>query len=435
MGFDINVLIRKLRRKHPVAWAIVATLGNVVRSAVRVIFPIFICMTFADFLLGEIFSLAGLEVSRLVVLLLIAVVLAVSIYSDQRAEYDVQCRRGGVERPSVGHDLLIMFSNLQYWLTLVVSMLMVCAYSTYFAPEIARLLPGESPGMQALYALLIPALVIAFLVTLSFFGCMRIWYALTPADEEPQEPEFYALWRILANAFAWLIAILVLPFGMTIIVSVVYALVSLVILYWKWALILFAAAFLVFGGGAVLRAWRIRSQCVRQLRKTMDEANVRYRFEAHPVRSAFFGGEPISLLVFIGDDVLAVRMVSYLKRRGTLILTPDGNLGTLHTIATRIGMRPMAMIVATEMTNAAVEPISQTMTQWITKKETAFDAPSDYPNAERIYLISPTPKFWVTGDLKRTAPLDNASEAYGYRVWTTSAFCRHIRLRAEDNAH
>lgn len=72
-----------------------------------------------------------------------------------------------------------------------------------------------------------------------------------------------------------------------------------------------------------------------------------------------------------------------------------------------------------------------TMTEWITKRDTVFQD-ARYPDAEKIYLISPTPKFWVAGDLSMSVGLDNGSYAYGYRIWTTSAFCRHIRICAED---
>jgi hypothetical protein len=71
------------------------------------------------------------------------------------------------------------------------------------------------------------------------------------------------------------------------------------------------------------------------------------------------------------------------------------------------------------------------MTEWITKRETVFEDAA-YPDAEKIYLISPTPKFWVAGDTRATANLDNGSHAYGYTLWTTSAFCRQLRMEQED---
>ena len=432
--FDVNELCRRLREAYPVAWTVLATLGNIIRSAARAYFPILVCMIVTNYLLGEILELAHIEMTRFILLIFSAVLMAVMIFTDRRAEYDVHYRRDGAERPTVGHDIAVMFSSIQYWTTMVVSTMTMASFSTFFAPEFAKLMPYDPPGTQALYALVLPSLAMALFVTVCFFVCMRIWYVLVPADEEVEEPSFAAPWRILANLFAWLIAILLLPMALTILVSIGYAVVRLAILYWKHALIILGVGTVVFGGGAVFRAWRIRSRCVRQLKKTMDEAKIRYRFEAHPIRSAFFGAEPISLLIFIGDHVLAVRMVSYLKKYGTMILTPDGNLGTLHTIAMRAPLRPVSMIMASEISATPYEPTSQAMTQWITKKETAFEC-KEYPDAERIYLISPTPKFWVTGDLKKTAPLDNSSLAYGYRVWTTSAFCRHIRLRAENNIH
>ena len=64
--FDVNELCRRLREAYPVAWTVLATLGNIIRSAARAYFPILVCMIVTNYLLGEILELAHIEMTRFV---------------------------------------------------------------------------------------------------------------------------------------------------------------------------------------------------------------------------------------------------------------------------------------------------------------------------------------------------------------------------------
>jgi hypothetical protein len=284
-------------------------------------------------------------------------------------------------------------------------------------------------------ASVLPPLLLVVAETVVFVLSARIFYATIPVEDALVEPEFPSLHQMLLSALVWTCVLVLLPVGGWVLVTTGMVLVLLVINYWRQALILVPSLIALI---LLLRAWRtfrIRSRCVKRLRREMDAARIRYQFEPHPIRSAFFGGEAVSLRIFIGDKVKLVRMVPFYSRMGTLIVTPDGNIGRLHRIS--LG-RPIQVVRygVVETKYSEFDPSGKatkknTMTEWITKRETVFEDAA-YPDAEKIYLISPTPKFWVAGDLRAMAPLDNGSRAYGYTLWTTTAFCRQMRMLQED---
>jgi hypothetical protein len=110
----------------------------------------------------------------------------------------------------------------------------------------------------------------------------------------------------------------------------------------------------------------------------MDAACIRYEFAPHPIRSAFWGGEDVSLRIFLGDAVKLVRFVPFYARRGTLIVTPDGNIGQLHRISLGRPVRverygAMDTVKYAEFDPSGKSAKKNAMTEWITKRETVFE--------------------------------------------------------------
>ncbi len=433
--FELNAWLRYLRRKYPLMWGVASTIGHVIRGAVRTCIPI--ALSFAVFvnILEPILLEGNKSIPHWAPWLASGLVMAVMIWQDRRWEYEAMCARRGIERPSLWHDMRVVFGSLIYWVTVVLSILMLSGRATYLVDVFADLMPDSTLAMQALYAAVVPPLLLVLLETVVFFVTLRIWYRVIPADEEPVEPEFPSGYHLFINLLVWGTVLVMLPLGGWVLVTTAMVLTLLVINYWQQAVIvipcLVAAVLLL----RAWRVWRIRSRCVKKLRREMDESRIHYEFEPHPIRSAFFGGEDVSLRIFIGSEVMLVRMVPFYARRGTLIVMPDGNIGRLHRISLGRPVRVMRHGVMesqySEYDPSGKNAKKNTMTEWITKRETVFED-ANYPDAEKIYLISPTPKFWVAGDLKATANLDNGSRAYGYTFWTTSAFCRHLRMKQED---
>ena len=432
--FDLNAWLRYLRRQYPLPWAVAATLGHIVRAVVRTWVPISLGYAVFGGILEPILVDDQRMLPHWLPILAAVIMMAIMIWQDRRWEYEVLLARRGKEQPGILHDLGLMFSSIIYWTTTVTSVLCMLSMTTYFVDIFVRWMPNASMARHVLFASVFPSLVLVIFETAAFLISARIFYRTIPADEEPIEPEFQSPYKLFISALVWGTVLVLLPVGGWVLVTTGMVLVLFIGNYWKQAVVIIPCVIAAVVLLRVWRVWRIRSHCVKQLKREMDASRIRYEFEPHPIRSAFFGGEAVSLRIFIGDTVKLVRMVSFYARMGTLIVTPDGNIGPLHRIS--LG-RPVRYTRLHTMDAAYTEfdpsgnGKKNAMTEWITLRDTVF-ADENYPDAEKIYLISPTPKFWVAGDLKATAPMDNGSRAYGYTLWTTSAFCRHLRMRQED---
>ena len=435
MKFDLNGWLRHLRRKYPLPWAVASTLGHIVRAWARTWIPIILCFAVFESILEPIFLSDSRMIPHWLPMILILPVMAVMIWQDRRFEYEVMRARRGLESPSILHDIGVMFGSVIYWSTIVITAVTMSSKTTYLTDVFVNWMPELDLATQTLYAAVLPTALTLIVESAAYLISMRIWYRVIPADEEPVEPEFPTPFQMFLRGMVWLIVLIMLPLGGWVIVTTGMVLVLLLVNYWKIALIVIPSAIVAVILFRIWRAVRIRHRCVKRLTREMDEARIRYQLEPHPIRSALFGGEDISLRIFIGDEVMLVRMIPFYRRTGTLIITPDGNIGQLHRVA--LG-RPVVVSRFGEGTTKYQEydpsgknAKNNSLTEWITKRDTVFEDPT-YPHAEKIYLVSPTPKFWVAGDLKSTATLDNGSRAYGYTLWTTTAFCRHLRMKQED---
>lgn len=432
--FHLNDWLRYLRRQYPLPWAVAATLGHIVRAVVRTWVPIALCYAVFGGILEPIFADDKRLIPHWLPILAAVIMMTIMIWQDRRWEYEVLRARHGKEAPSFLHDLGLTLGSIIYWTTVVTSVLCMLSMTTYFVDIFVRWMPNASTARHLLFASVFPSLVLVIFETAAFLISARIFYRTIPADEEPIEPEFQSPYKLFISALVWGTVLVLLPVGGWVLVTTGMVVVLFTVNYWRQAIVIIPSLIVLVVSLRLLRMWRIRARCVKQLKREMDEAGIRYEFEPHPIRSAFFGGKDVSLRVFIGDTVKLVRMVPFYARMGTLIVTPDGNIGQLHRIS--LG-RPVRYTRLHTMDAAYTEfdpsgnGKKNTMTEWITMRDTVF-ADENYPDAEKVYLISPTPKFWVAGDLKATANLDNGSRAYGYTLWTTSAFCRHLRMEQED---
>lgn len=434
--FELNAWLRYLRRQYPLMWAVASTLGHIVRAVVRTWVPISLGYAVFAGVLEPILAEDHRLLPHWLPILAAVVVMTVMIWQDRRWEYSVLLARRGQESPGVLHDVGLMLSSIIYWTTTVTSVLCMLNMTTYFVDMFARWMPDAPTAQHVLYAGVFPSLVLVLFETAAFLASARIFYRAVPADEAPIEPEFPSPYRLVINALVWGAVLVLLPVSGWVLVTTGMVLVLLFMNYWRQAVVIIPCAAAAVVLLRAWRVWRIRSRCVKQLKQEMDAACIRYEFAPHPIRSAFWGGEDVSLRIFLGDAVKLVRFVPFYARRGTLIVTPDGNIGQLHRISLGRPVRverygAMDTVKYAEFDPSGKSAKKNAMTEWITKRETVFED-ARYPDAEKIYLISPTPKFWVAGDLKATANLDNGSRAYGYTLWTTSAFCRHLRMRQED---
>ncbi len=428
-AFDLNEFRDKLRRERPQTYAVVSTISWIARAFWRIYVPMAVCFWLMGKTIATITADAGIRLTHFLPLILIAIILPFILVGDRRLQYDALTRRGGVASPAPWHDLGVMLGNLSFWAGVVCCLLAVVPNAPYMASEFALLMPEQSKGLQAIYAVTVPAMLVVLYYIAWWWLSMRIAYRFADPEEVPEPVQFAPFRRTLINGVAWVLGIFLLLFvGERALVFAIYTGVALFINYWQGFLILFTViAVLVFVRRS-LRVFRIRRKCIDQLKSEMDAAGVRYEFEKHPIRSAFFGGEKISLRIFIRDKVLSVRMISSFKKKVILIVAPDGNIGFLHSIGImRLPIRSSKLISTPD--GGKAEQDSPALTQWMIKRETVFED-EKYPDAEKIYLMTPTPTDWRMGELKKTVPLNNGSEAYGYRMWTTSAFCRHIRLRS-----
>ena len=433
--FEFTKQLEDFRWQHPLLWAVFSTLGGVVRSAVRTCLPIAVSFTLFRSLLEPIVFDDNQSLPHWVALLTAAIVMTVMICQDNRWKYAALSARGGVERPSAWHDVKVVFGSGNYWMTVILSAASVFYFADYLAEMFTFIAPDSLP-MQTLAAAIWPAVGLVLYETVVFFVTLRVWYRTVPADEKLVKPQLPSTFRMVIQLFVWVLVLLLSPFAAWVIVVSCQMFFGLLRKYIVQALIGTAVIVVVVTLHRLLRAWRVRSRCVRQLKRELGEARIHFKFEKHPIRSAFFGGEKISLRVFIGDRVILVRMVPFYARMGTLIVTPDGNVGQLHRITLgKVLLTPR--FGAVKVTQRSYQESGwgkggkSALVEWITKRDTVFED-ENYPDAEKVYLISPTPKFWVTGDLKAMAPLDNGSRAYGYTLWTTTAFCRQVRMLQED---
>ena len=427
--FDLNDFCDRLHERKPVVYDALSIVGRMLRALWRIYLPLAVCFWLMHGTLAQITADANMRVNHFLPLALIALVLPFMIMGDRRLQYDALSRRDGVASPSLGHDLGVMLGNLSFWMGLASCVLAITSNVPYLAVEFARLMPDASFATHAMYAATLPTAAVVLYYIAWWWGAMRFAYRCADPEDEPEPVLFASLGRTLANGFAWLFGFLLLLFvGERAIVFAVFTAVMLIYKYWLGFLILVPVVAALIYCYRVIRVLRIRRSGVAQLKSEMDAAGIRYEFEKHPVLSALFGGDKISLRIFIRDEVLSVRMVSSIKKKIILVVAPDGNIGFLHSIALfRVPLRSTKRI----MTAAGmVEEDSPALTQWMVKRETAF-VDEKYPSAEKIYLINPTPTDWRMGELKKTVPLSNGSDAYGYHMWTVSAFCRHIRLRNE----
>ena len=432
--FEFTRLLRYLRRQHPILWSVLSTLAVILRSAVRTCAPIYASFFVFRELLEEIVFEENQALPHWVTLVTAAIVMTVMIAQDNRWKYAALSARGGIERPSVWHDMKVVFGSGIYWITAILSAATVFYFADYLAEVFTFVAPDSLP-LQTLSAALLPAVGIVLYETVVFFVTLRVWYRTVPAEEPLAEPQLPSTFRMVIQLFVWALVLLLSPFAAWVIVVSCQMFFGLLRKYIVQALIGTAVIVVVVTLHRLLRAWRVRSRCVRQLRQELGEACIHFEFEKHPIRSAFYGGEKISLRVFIGDRVILVRMVPFYARFGTLIVTPDGNVGQLHRITIgKVALTPRFGAVRMGA-NTAVgrgKMGEGELAEWITKRDTVFEDEEHYPGAEKVYLISPTPKFWVAGDLRAMAPLDNGSRAYGYTLWTTTAFCRQMRMLQED---
>ena len=433
--FEFTKQLEKFRWQHPLLWAVLSTLADVIRSAVRTCLPIAVSFTLFRSLLEPIVFDDNQSLPHWVALLTAAIVMTVMICQDNRWRYAALSARGGVERPSAWHDIKVVFGSGNYWMTVILSAASVFCFADYLAEVFTFLAPGN-PVMQMLSAALLPAAGIVLYETVIFFMTLRMWYRTVPADVEIAEPQLPSTYQIALQVVVWVLVLVLAPTAAWVFVVAGMLILGLLRAYFIQAIVLAVILSIVVTIRRLFRAWRVRARCVKKLRDAMEEARIHYEFEKHPIRSAFFGGEKISLRVFLGDRVILVRMVPFYSRMGTLIVTPDGNVGQLHRITLgKVLLTPRyGAVSVNQRENAAVgwgKGGKSALVEWITKRDTVFED-ANHPDAEKVYLISPTPKFWVTGDLKAMAPLDNGSRAYGYTLWTTTAFCRHLRMRQED---
>lgn len=429
IAFDLNEFRDKLQRERPTTYAAVSTLSWVVRAFWRIYVPMAVCFRVMHGTLATITEDAGIRLTHFLPLILIAIVLPFILLGDRRLQYDTLIHRGGVVSPAPWHDLGIMLGNLSFWAGVMFCLLAVVPQAPYMASEFALLMPEHSKGLQAIYAVTVPAMLVVIWYVVWWWIAMRVTYRFADLEDAVEPVRFAPFRRTLINGVAWVLGVFLLLFaGERALVFAIYTGVALFINYWKEFLILFAAIAVFIFIRRTVRVFRIRRKCIDQLKSEMDAAGLRYEFEKHPIRSAFFGGEKISLRVFIRDKVLSVRMISSFKRKVILIVSPDGNIGFLHSIGImRLPIRSTKRISTPD--GGTAEQDSPALTQWMIKRETVFED-EKYPDAEKIYLMTPTPTDWRMGELKKTVPLNNGSVAYGYRMWTTSAFCRHIRLRS-----
>ena len=428
-NFDLNDFGDQLRMRKPVVYDAFSIFGRMLRMLWRVYVPMAFFFWLMNKTLATIAEDAHMYVNHFLPLVLIAIFLPFIMMADRRLQYDTLSRRGGEASPSLRHDLGVMLGNLSFWSGVACCVLAITSNVPYLAVEFARLMPEASFATHALYAAIFPTVAVVLYYTVWWWIAMRFAYRCADPEEEVEPVRFASLGRTLINGLAWFFGILLLLFvGERAIVFAVFTAVMLVYKYWKGTLIVVAAVVLFTFLRRAFRALRIRRSGIAQLKNEMDVAGLRYEFEKHPVRSVLFGGEKISLRIFIGDEVLSVRMISSMKKKIIMIVAPDGNIGFLHSIALfRVPIRSSKVMMTD---TGMVEEDSPALTQWMVKRETAFEDEL-YPHAEKVYLVNPTPTDWRMGELKKTVPLNNGSEAYGYHMWTVSAFCRHIRLRSE----
>ncbi|MBQ7319406.1 MAG: hypothetical protein IJW97_04440 [Clostridia bacterium] len=424
----LNEFCAKLERRYPIAWSIVAVVATVVRMLVRIYIPIVVCFAVMQQSIDDMIAEGGMNLPRMIPLLLAAVVLPFTVFGDRWLQYDTCRLRGGEKSPSLWHDLGVMLGSVSFWSAVVFCVLAILPQTPYLVEDFASLMPNDPPATRALYAAIVPSAGMIVYLSIVWWLSMRFTYRFSDPEEEAFKPQFPSVRRILLNGLGWVIGIILLIFvGRRVLPPVLYLIIYMVIKYWQPLVILvaiFAVASLLW---KTLRVLRIRHACVKELRYELEQAGASYEFEKHPMLAAVLGGEPISLRIHFGEQTISVRMISAFNKKARLVVLPDGNVGFLKSISFGLPFRSTKRIRGLE--GQLAEEESPALTQWLRKRETAFEDEM-FPDAEKIYLIVPTPADWAMGELKKTVPINNGSVAYGYHMWTTTAFCRYIRQRA-----
>ena len=208
--FEFTKQLEDFRWQHPLLWAVFSTLAVILRSAVRTCLPIAVSFTLFRGVLEPIIFEDNQSLPHWVALLTAAIVMTIMICQDNRWKYAALSVRGSVERPSVWHDMKVVFGSGIYWMTVLLSAASVFCFADYLAEVFTFLAPGN-PVMQMLSAALLPAVGIVLYETVIFFVTLRVWYRTVPADEKLVKPQLPSTFRMVIQLLVWALVLMLSP--------------------------------------------------------------------------------------------------------------------------------------------------------------------------------------------------------------------------------
>ncbi len=240
-----------------------------------------------------------------------------------------------------------------------------------------------------------------------------------PNDKRPSPVK-----RVLYAVIFGFVVILLAVLGTSVIPYLVYFLISVLLISTK-GFLLFIAALAAGMAFLVLRRVRERRKFFRHLDRLRSRGEISYTVHGHPYLSLFFRraafgmtltDEPHPEARVKAPVTYQIAVANCNRRRMTVVLCEDNRFQFMHALKLRV------------LGNAHVPALGQTTLLNIPLGAFFTTRSFDFPEGEgkRILLVDPAPHQLCMRGFKEgeLIPLDNASEVFGYTVYSKNAFAR-----------